>query len=79
MTGTMTTGFQREEIQRRIAELGDWFQNIELNGVQTAPHHFLGDYPTCKWRAFAHAIPADLTRQRRCSTSAAMRDFIRSK
>jgi tRNA (mo5U34)-methyltransferase len=29
--------------------------------VQTAPNHFLGDYPTSKWRRFQHAIPADLT------------------
>jgi tRNA (mo5U34)-methyltransferase len=50
-----------EEIRQRIAELGDWFQNIDLGGVPTAPHHFLGDYPSCKWRQFEHAIPSDLT------------------
>jgi tRNA (mo5U34)-methyltransferase len=49
-----------EEIRRRVAELGDWFQNIDLNGVPTAPHHFLGDYPSEKWRRFQHAIPSDL-------------------
>ena len=49
------------QIQRRIGELGEWFHNIDLNGVQTAPHHFLGDYPQLKWRRFAHAIPEDLT------------------
>lgn len=49
------------EIERRVRELGDWFQNMELGGIQTAPHHFLGDYPACKWRAFAHALPADLS------------------
>jgi tRNA (mo5U34)-methyltransferase len=41
-------------------ELGDWFHNLDLGGVQTAPRHFLGDYPNVKWRGFAHAIPADL-------------------
>ncbi len=61
MSGTTTARPRREEIEKRIAELGDWFQNIELDGVQTAPHHFLGDYPTLKWRAFEHAIPADLS------------------
>jgi tRNA (mo5U34)-methyltransferase len=50
-----------QEIERRIRELGDWFQNLDLRGVRTAPQHFLGDYPACKWRAFAHAIPADLS------------------
>ncbi len=47
-------------IQQRIAELGDWFHNLDLRGQSTAPNHFLGDYPAVKWRAFADAIPADL-------------------
>ncbi len=51
----------RDEIARRIRALGPWFHNIELGGVHTAPDHFLGDYPTVKWRRFAHALPADLT------------------
>jgi tRNA (mo5U34)-methyltransferase len=51
----------KEQIQRRVTELGEWFQNVNLDGVETAPHHFLGDYPSLKWRQFAHAIPADLT------------------
>src|SRR5256885_1371364 len=49
-----------EAIRRRTIELGDWFQNLNLKGVQTAPNHFLGDYPTVKWKKFAHAIPKDL-------------------
>jgi tRNA (mo5U34)-methyltransferase len=49
-----------DTISRRIAELGEWFHNIDLRGHLTAPHHFLGDYPAAKWRAFADAIPADL-------------------
>lgn len=51
----------RKEIERRVAKLGDWFQNIDLRGVKTAPNHFLGDYPSFKWREFQHAIPADLS------------------
>jgi tRNA (mo5U34)-methyltransferase len=47
-------------IPQRIAELGEWFHNIDLHGHPTAPHHFLGDYPAIKWRAFADAIPSDL-------------------
>ncbi len=50
-----------DEIRRRVGELGAWFQNLDLRGVRTAPDHFLGDYPTVKWRRFAHAIPADLS------------------
>ena len=48
------------QIRERVNELGDWFHNLDLHGVKTAPHHALGDYPSCKWRHFAHAVPADL-------------------
>jgi len=48
------------EIEQRVRELGPWFHNLNLGGVETAPDHFLGDYPTVKFRHFAHAIPADL-------------------
>jgi tRNA (mo5U34)-methyltransferase len=47
-------------IEQRIEALGEWFHNLDLNGVRTAPDHFLGDYPAVKWRRFAHAIPQDL-------------------
>src|SRR5215213_2475358 len=50
-----------DNIPRRIAELGEWFHNLELHGHRTAPNHFLGDYPAVKWRRFAGAIPADLS------------------
>jgi tRNA (mo5U34)-methyltransferase len=53
--------FSTEEIRRRAEALGPWFHNIELNGVWTAPDHFLGNYPAVKWRSFAEAIPQDLT------------------
>jgi tRNA (mo5U34)-methyltransferase len=49
------------EIQRRIETLGPWFHNLDLNGVPTAPEHFLGDYPNVKWQRFAPAVPQDLT------------------
>jgi tRNA (mo5U34)-methyltransferase len=51
----------QDEIRARAAELGQWFQNIDLEGVPTAPDHFLHDYPNVKWRRFRHAIPEDLT------------------
>jgi tRNA (mo5U34)-methyltransferase len=50
----------RQEIEARVSSLGEWFHNLDLGGVRTAPHHFLGDYPAFKWAKFAHAIPADL-------------------
>lgn len=56
--GITTSG---SAVRRRIDELGPWFHNIELEGIPTAPNHFLGDYPSVKWCKFAHAVPADLT------------------
>jgi len=52
---------REEEIRARVREMGAWFHNINLNGVYTAPDHFLGDYPSKKWRKFAGSIPPDLT------------------
>jgi tRNA (mo5U34)-methyltransferase len=52
---------KQASIVARLQELGEWFHNMDLGGIQTAPQHALGDYPSCKWRRFAHAIPASLT------------------
>lgn len=56
----MSVRLSRTELQARIDALGPWFHNLDLDGVRTAPTHFLGDYPTTKWRRFADAIPQDL-------------------
>ncbi len=50
----------RERIEREVRKLGPWFHNMDLGGVQTAPGHFLGDYPRIKYQGFAHALEADL-------------------
>lgn len=50
-----------QEIEQRVRSLGQWFHNLDLRGVKTAPDHFLGDYPNVKWQTFAHAVPEDLT------------------
>lgn len=50
-----------DDLRARVAALGPWFQNIDLgNGVKTAPDHFLGDYPSFKFKGFAHVLPQDL-------------------
>jgi tRNA (mo5U34)-methyltransferase len=49
-----------DHIKRRIAELGPWFQNMHVQGVSTAPDHFLGDYPSFKWQGFKEVVPEDL-------------------
>jgi tRNA (mo5U34)-methyltransferase len=51
----------RQELARRIDELGEWFHNLDLHGVATAPNHFLGDFPNVKWKYICTAIPPDLT------------------
>ncbi|HLH94873.1 MAG TPA: TIGR04290 family methyltransferase [Xanthobacteraceae bacterium] len=52
--------FSREDIRHRIEALGPWFHNLDLNGVPTAPGHYLGDYPAVKWRRFADAVAANV-------------------
>jgi tRNA (mo5U34)-methyltransferase len=48
-------------LRAEIAALGPWFHNLHLpDGTQTAPDHFLGDFPTRKWREVAGAVPDDL-------------------
>jgi len=54
-------GEGRQQLAARISELGEWFHNLNLDGVPTAPHHFLGDFPSIKWKQLAHAIPLDLS------------------
>jgi len=54
----MTPDLLRAEVDR----LGPWFHNIDLgHGIQTAPEHFLGDYPQVKWERFQHSLPPDLS------------------
>jgi tRNA (mo5U34)-methyltransferase len=59
-TGTALPPGATEVLARRIQELGDWFHNINLHGVWTAPRHFLGDFPNLKWKHIEPAIPQDL-------------------
>ncbi|AXC14605.1 Methyltransferase type 11 [Acidisarcina polymorpha] len=48
-------------LKQRIEELGPWFHNIRINGIETAPSHFLGNYPEVKYRHFKDALPRDLS------------------
>lgn len=62
MTGINAQSYLKSSsLQRRIEELGPWFHNLRLDGIQTAPQHFLGDYPQIKYRSFANALPAVMT------------------
>jgi len=55
------TEMKGETLAQRIAALGEWFHNLDLHGVHTAPYHFLGDFPNIKWQPISQAIPQDLT------------------
>jgi tRNA (mo5U34)-methyltransferase len=56
----MAGGIGTSELSARIQELGEWFHNLDLFGVKTAPNHFLGDFPNIKWRHVAPAIADSL-------------------
>ena len=48
-------------LRRQIEELGPWFHNLHLpDGTQTAPGHFLGDFPTHKWNSLQHHLPESM-------------------
>jgi len=55
------SGASAAALRDEVAALGPWFHNFHLpDGTQTAPDHFLGDFPEFKWRAIAPHIPLDL-------------------
>lgn len=47
-------------IRQQVEQLGEWFQNLDLKGVATAPNHYLGDYPRSKWRQISPALPESM-------------------
>jgi tRNA (mo5U34)-methyltransferase len=60
MSRAMPSG--NRSLQAQIEALGPWFHNLHLpDGTQTAPEHFLGDFPSFKWAKVANTVPADLT------------------
>jgi len=48
------------DVLQRVRGMGQWFHNLNLNGVLTAPDHFLGDFPNIKWQKIRDLIPSDL-------------------
>ncbi len=57
----LSTEQGRAVLTKHVEELGEWFHNIDLFGVPTAPRHFLGDFPNIKWKHIERAIPADIS------------------
>jgi tRNA (mo5U34)-methyltransferase len=51
----------RHPHRKEIADLGPWFHNLHLpDGTQTAPDHWLGDFPHYKWQRLAPHLPPRL-------------------
>ncbi len=49
------------ETKEKIERLKPWFHNLHLpDGTQTAPDHFLGDFPKFKWDEIKNSIPENL-------------------
>lgn len=57
---TLSEHVDLNQIEERIRTLGPWFHNLRLRGIETAPEHFLGDYPNVKFAGFRDALPQDL-------------------
>lgn len=51
---------EQQRIAQQVEKLGPWFHNLRLCGLQTAPGHFLGDYPEVKFQSFRSVIPERL-------------------
>ena len=51
---------QEEHLREQIHALAPWFHNLHLAGEQTAPNHFLGDYPAAKWANIKACVPDSL-------------------
>jgi tRNA (mo5U34)-methyltransferase len=55
------TTLPRESFAVTVQKLKPWFHNLHLpDGTQTAPDHFLGDFPSYKWQEIADVLPVDL-------------------
>lgn len=50
----------RALLEEQVRRLGDWFHNLDLYGVRTAPNHFLGDFPNIKWKHIERGLPENL-------------------
>jgi tRNA (mo5U34)-methyltransferase len=47
--------------QAAVRKLQPWFHNLHLpDGTQTAPDHWLGDFPQFKWKQIARHLPETL-------------------
>ncbi|RRA49392.1 TIGR04290 family methyltransferase [Acidipila sp. EB88] len=58
---TQAAATPQQQLHRaQIEALAPWFHNMWLDGIRTAPEHFLGDYPHVKYIRFRDTLPADM-------------------
>jgi tRNA (mo5U34)-methyltransferase len=49
------------DVHQVITQQAPWFHNIHLpDGTQTAPDHWLGDFPATQWQHLEHRLPDNL-------------------
>ena len=56
----VATASSADHVYASIRALDPWFHNFRFFDIETAPDHFLGDYPRVKWERFQDALPHDL-------------------
>lgn len=61
MASSPAGALPQTELEAQIRALSPWFHNMQVGGIWTEPHHFLGNYPSVKYRHIAAALPDDLT------------------
>jgi len=60
-TDTLAAARTARSTQQQVDALAPWFHNLHLpDGTQTAPGHWLGDFPRFKWELIEPFIPASL-------------------
>jgi tRNA (mo5U34)-methyltransferase len=55
-----TSHLPTPDVHASVRALSPWFHNFRFGSIETAPEHFLGDYPRVKWERFQSALPQDL-------------------
>lgn len=56
--GSGASGMTR--LESEIRAFGPWFHNLRIDGIETAPEHFLCAYPEHKWNRFRDAVLGDV-------------------
>ena len=56
----MSTAITSHTLRERVEELGPWFHDLNLRGVQTAPDHPLGEFLQDLWSQVEPAFPRDM-------------------